>query len=241
MSWMEHVIALRARLLRILAVFIAFMILSFVFVSRIYHYLTIPLQKLQIHLIVTSPGEIVIVYMTLASVCAIAVTVPFAAFELWSFIAPGLSHRERRFVLRLLPFVTLMFAGGVCFAWFFSFPTILTFLVHLTTQQGVGMYLRANSYFSFLLMICIPFGLAFELPIAVVVLTWIGIVSPKLLRRIRKYAYLAIVIIGVLISPPELVSHLSVTLPMIALYELSILLSVLMVRRRQQAQFAQET
>lgn len=240
MSWMDHFTALRSRLLRILSVFIAFLILSFVFVSHIYHYLTVPLTNLHIHLIVTSPGEIVIVYMTLASVCAISVSIPYAVYELWSFIAPGLTRHERVFVLRLLPFVTLMFIGGVCFGWFFSFPTILAFLVHLTVQQGVGMFLRAHSYFSFLLMICIPFGLAFELPIAVIALTWIRVVSPRMLRRIRKYAYLGIVIIGVLISPPELVSHLSVTLPMMALYEISIVFSAI-ITRRQRANLPQET
>lgn len=240
MTWTEHFSALRTRLLRILAVFVIMLILSFVFVSRIYRYLTIPLSKLQIHLIATSPGEIVMVYMTLACVCAIAVSAPFAAYELWTFISPGLAKRERKFVLRLIPFVTVMFAAGVCFAWFYSFPTILSFLVHLTIQQGLGMYLKADSYFSFLLMICIPFGVAFELPIAVATLTWMGIVSPRILRKIRKYAYLVIVIIGVLISPPELVSHLSVTLPMVALYELSILLSAIMIRR-QRAQIAHES
>lgn len=240
MPWMEHFTALRSRLLRIFVVFVAFLMLAFVFVSRIYHYLTLPLLSLHQQLIVTSPGEIVMVYMTLASVCAIAISIPYATYELWSFIAPGLSRRERLFVLRLIPFVTLMFVAGVCFAWFFTFPTILRFLVHLTVQQGVGMFLRAHSYFSFLLMICIPFGLAFELPIAVIVLTWIGIVSPGMLRRIRKYAYLAIVIIGVLISPPELVSHLSVTLPMMALYEISILFSAIIVRR-QRTNLPQET
>lgn len=240
MSWSQHILALRGRILRVLFIFIIVLIAAFIFVSRIYHYFTSPLTALHLHLVVTSPGEIVIVYMTIAMITAVALSLPYALYELWSFIAPGLTGRERKFVLRLLPFIAAMFIAGVCFAWFVTFPILFSFLVHLTQNQGVGLYIRADSYFSFLTMICLPFGFAFELPIAVLVLSWLGIVNPKFLRKIRKYAYFAIVIIGVLISPPELVSHLSVTVPMAALYELGILVSYLTVRRQRRAQPVEE-
>lgn len=240
MSWSEHILALRGRIVRILIIFVLVLIVAFIFVSKIYHYFTLPLTNLHLHLVVTSPGEIVIVYMTIAMIAAVALTLPYALYEVWSFVSPGLSVRERRFVLRLLPFIAAMFIAGICFAWFVTFPILFSFLIHMTQNQGVGVYLKADSYFSFLTMICIPFGLAFELPIAILVLSWLGIVTPRFLRKIRKYAYFVIVIIGVLISPPELVSHLSVTIPMALLYELGIFVSYLTIRRQRRIQSMQE-
>lgn len=241
MKWSEHILALRSRLIRVAIVFVVVLIAAFALVSKIFHYLIRPLTALGQHLIVTSPGEIVIVFMSIALVTAVAFTLPYLLYELWTFASPGLTPNERTFVLRLLPFVLAMFIAGVCFAWFVAFPLVFTFLVHLTERQGVGIYLRADAYFSFLTMICIPFGLAFEMPVAVLVLSWLGLITPKFLQRIRKYAYFAIVVIGVLISPPELVSHLSVTVPMAALYELSILIALIISRRQGREKVVEES
>ncbi|MCL6594481.1 MAG: twin-arginine translocase subunit TatC, partial [Alicyclobacillus sp.] len=161
-------------------------------------------------------------------------TLPFALYQLWRFVAPGLTPVEQRYALRLLPAAAVMFVLGVLFAWFVIFPTLLHFLLHLAAANFQVM-LRAGSYFGFLANVCLPFGFIFELPLAVVFLTRIGLINPRWLRRNRRYAYLVSVVLGVLISPPELISHLSVVLPMIGLYELSIGLSLLVQRRQQQA------
>lgn len=230
----DHLADLRKRIIYTLVVFVVLFGAGLAFVSKLYNYFVRPLTETGQKLIVTSPGEVITVYFSMAGVVAVGLTLPFAMFQLWRFVSPGLSVVERRYALRLLPLTFVMFVAGVCFAWFAIFPTILHFLVHVAGQHFQVMY-RAGSYFSFLSTICLPFGFIFELPIVVVFLTSIGIITPHLLRKLRRYAYVICVILGVLISPPELVSHLSVVLPMIALYEISILLSVLAVKRRNKS------
>lgn len=188
---------------------------------------------------VVSPGEVITVYLSVAGIVSAGLTLPFALHQVWRFVAPGLTPTERRYTLRLLPVTLLMFIAGICFAWFLLFPNILHFLLQIAAQNFTVM-LRAGAYFSFVTAICLPFGFIFELPIAVVFLTRVGIVTPRLLRRVRRFAYLICVLLGVFISPPELVSHLSVVVPMIVLYEFSILLSVLVKRKQDSKRSAEE-
>lgn len=232
-TWIDHLADLRKRIIYVLAAFVLVLIASLIFVSRLYHYFVSPLSKLHQHLVVVSPGEIVTVFLSISGVVSIGITLPFALYQLWLFVAPGLTPTERNYTVRLLPVTFVMFIAGVCFAWFLVFPTILSFLVHLTSQQGLQIFLRADAYFSFVTSICLPFGFIFELPIVVAFLTRIGLLTPTKLRKVRRFAYLIIVVLGVLISPPELISHLSVTVPMMVLYEISIGISSMVKRRTE--------
>jgi sec-independent protein translocase protein TatC len=233
MTFVEHLADLRKRLIYVLLTFAAMFAASLGFISRIYRYLTGPVEREGLKLMVISPGEVIAVYFLISVLVAVGLTLPFALYHVWRFVAPGLTPIERRYTLRLLPVALVMFVLGVAFAWFLIFPTIFHFLIRLS-ETNFNVQLRAEAYFGFITDICLPFGFIFELPIVVVFLTRIGVIGPGFLRRIRRYAYFVCAVVGVLISPPELVSHLSVVLPMIALYEVSILLSAL-VRRRQQA------
>lgn len=239
MSWIDHLTDLRKRLIYVVITFVVMFAASLVFVNQIYSYLVTPVNREHLHLMVISPGEVISIYLMVSSFVAIGLTLPFALFHLWRFVAPGLTVRERRYTLRLLPLIFIMFLIGVSFAWFFIFPTIFHFLIELS-RQHFSVMIRANAYFGFLTNICLPFGFIFELPIVVVFLTRIGVIGPRLLRKIRRYAYLVIIILGVLISPPELISHLSVVIPMISLYEVSIVLSVVAEKRRNKAKLAAE-
>ncbi|KPV45013.1 twin-arginine translocase subunit TatC [Alicyclobacillus ferrooxydans] len=234
MKLTDHLADLRKRIIYTLVVFVVLLLAGLAVVSRLYSFFVNPLTKAGYHLIVTSPGEVITVYLSMAGVVSIGLTLPFALYQLWKFVSPGLRPVERRYTLQLLPFVVVMFVAGVCFAWFIIFPTILHFLLKISSEH-FQVLMRAGAYFSFMTSICIPFGFVFELPIVVVFLTRLGIITPKLMRKMRRYAYLVIVLIGVFISPPELVSHLSVVLPMIALYEISILLSGVALKRRDRA------
>lgn len=233
MSLVGHLADLRKRIIYVLVTFMVLLFASLAVVSRIYGYLITPLHRAmpQLHLVVITPGEVITVYLSIAGLVAVGLTLPFALYQLWKFVAPGLRPVERRYAFRLLPITLVMFIAGVCFAWFVIFPTILHFLLTIAASH-FELVIRAGAYFSFMTSICLPFGFIFELPIAVVFLTRIGIIQPALLRRMRRYAYLVCVVLGVLISPPELISHLSVVVPMILLYEISILLSVVAYRRR---------
>jgi sec-independent protein translocase protein TatC len=232
MTWIEHLEELRKRIFYTGIVFIAVFLACLASISKLYHYFVSPLAAHHLQLIVVSPGEIVTVYLAISGVLAIGLASPFVMWQIWRFVSPGLTTKERTYTMRLIPFTCIMFVAGLCFAWFLVFPTILHFLIHFTQEQGLGMFLRAGSYFSFLTSIVLPFGFVFELPVVVVFLTRIGVVTPKFLRKSRRFAYLVIVVFGVLISPPEFISHLSVTVPMICLYELSIFLSVFALTKR---------
>jgi len=235
MSVVDHLSDLRKRIIYVLIALVIVLGASLAFVSHIYGYLVRPLHQLGVNLVVISPGEVITVYLSIAGLVAIGLVLPFALYQLWRFVAPGLTHQERRYTLRLLPVAVVMFLLGVSFSWFVIFPTILHFLLTLSAQH-FQLMIRADAYFSFLTSICLPFGFIFELPIVVVFLTRIGLITPKLLRKMRRVAYLISVVLGVLISPPELVSHLSVVVPIILLYEISIFLSAMAQKRRQKAQ-----
>lgn len=234
-TFWDHISDLRRRLILVLVVFVVMVGSCLFFVTHIYDYLVAPLTKEHVRLVLLSPGEVVMVYLSMGGIVGIGLTLPFALYQVWRFVAPGLTPIERRYTIRLLPLALVMFVAGVCFAWFVVFPMILGFLVKLG-EAHFSLMFNAASYFSFLSGICVPFGFVFELPIAVVFLTRIGIITPRMMRKFRRFAYLIIVVIGVLISPPELVSHLSVITPMIVLYEISILLSGSAYRRRQKSQ-----
>lgn len=240
MTIVGHLSELRKRIIVSLATVAIMTGISLAVITHLYAYLVHPLTKSGYRLMVTAPGEVITVYLTISGMIGIGLSLPVLLWQVWLFFRPALRPLEQRYSVRLLPVAFLMFILGVVFAWELIFPTILHFLLKISAQQ-FNVLIRAKSYFSFLANICIPFGFIFELPIVVIFLTQIGLVTPRVLHRARRFAYLIIVLIGVLISPPELVSHLSVVLPMIALYEISIGLCAIVYRRRNKRMQAAES
>lgn len=231
-SFIPHLEELRRRIIYSLVFFVAALIGCLALVGRLYRLLVLP----GVRLTILGPGDVVQIYLMLGGVAALIVTTPFLLWQLWSFAAPGLLPRERRYARRLTLPVALMFAAGVCFSYFLVFPHIYRFLIELARMNQINAMVTAKEYFSFLINITLPFGVIFELPVVVIFLTRIGVITPRLLRKVRRFAYLICVVIGTLISPPELISHLSVTLPMILMYEISVTLSAVTYRRKQAAE-----
>lgn len=223
-----HIEELRKRVIRVLVVFFVALAGSIAFVQPIYRFLIRPVNG---RLTVLGPGDVVQIYLMIAGVAALAVTTPFLLWQLWKFVEPGLLPRERRYAARLIGPVAVMFVAGICFSYFLIFPQIFHFL-RVLAQPNFHFMITATEYFSFLFDIVLPFGFLFELPIVVLFLTHIGLISPALLRKNRRYAYFVCVLIGVFISPPELVSHLSVVVPMVLVYEISIGISALAYRKK---------
>ncbi|WP_436664193.1 twin-arginine translocase subunit TatC [Alicyclobacillus acidoterrestris] len=238
MEYQKHWSEMRRRGIRVLIVFAIAFVLCLAFDSKIYHALTRPAASLGLKLVVLGPGEIVTVLFTLAGWTAIGVTVPYLMYELWQFVTPGLYAKERQLARSTVPLAALLFLAGLCFSWYLIFPRLLLFLVTLTRREGLGIMLQAHTYFSFVIGFCLPFGFAFEGPLVVFVLARLGVITSNWLRKVRKFAYLAIVILGVLISPPELISHLSVTVPMMILYEIGVGIATIVERRRVRNQEA---
>lgn len=231
-SFVGHLEDLRKRIIYVLIFFIVALAIALAFVGNVYAFLVRPVQG---KLAVLGPGDVVQIYLMIAGVAALCVTTPFLLWQLWLFVSPGLIERERRYARRLILPVTVMFILGVSFGYFVVFPEIFHFLRNLAVIR-FRFLLTATEYFSFMINIILPFGLLFELPVVVLFLTRIGLITPAFLRKIRRYAYLVCVILGTLISPPELISHLSVTVPMILVYEASIGISALAYKRKQKSE-----
>lgn len=232
MNMMGHLGELRNRLVWSAIIFIIFFIAGFVFVKDIYMFFT---NDLDFTLNVISPGEIIWVYLIIASVIAIAGTLPFLCIQVWLFVRPALTPKERKVTLTYIPGIFLLFLGGLFFGYFVIRPLIFDFLVSLSTDM-VEIMFTADKYFRFLLQVTFPFAILFEIPVISMFLTSLGIINPSLLRKIRKYAYLVLIIIGTMISPPDFLLQMIVAIPLIVLYEISIFMSRLVYRKKQAAQ-----
>ncbi|UVI30807.1 twin-arginine translocase subunit TatC [Paenibacillus spongiae] len=172
------------------------------------------------------------VYLRCAFVFAVLFTLPVLLFHTWAFIRPGLTEREAKGTLAYVPASFLLFLTGISFSYLLVFPMMLRFMMRMNQSIGAAETYGIDRYFSFLFNVVFPLGIAFEMPLVILFLTRLGLLTPSRLRHTRKYAYVGLAIVGSCISPPDFVSHLSVTIPLILLFELSVLISVRYYNRR---------
>jgi sec-independent protein translocase protein TatC len=170
---------------------------------------------------------------------ALLAAMPYIIYQLWSFVAPGLYRHERRFAVPLLLSSILLFYVGVAFAYYFVFPVMFQFFA-ATTPKGVAMMTDINNYLDFVLTMFFCFGLAFEVPIAVVLLVVMGLVRIEKLKQHRGYVLIGIFILAALLTPPDAISQCSLAIPMYLLYEGGILMAGLLSRMRSKGAAAEE-
>lgn len=192
-------------------------------------------RDLDVKLIVLGPSDIIWVYFMLATVIAVAGTIPVLAIQIWLFVKPALTAAERKISLSYVPALFILFITGLCFGYFVIFPTVLSFLVELGGEMFEANF-TADKYFRFVMNMTLPFGVLFELPVVIMFLTSLGILNPYVLTKIRKYAYFVLVVISVIISPPDFMSDILVTIPLSPLYEISINLSKIVYKRKLKKQ-----
>jgi sec-independent protein translocase protein TatC len=228
MEFISHLDELRKRIIITGTAFILFLILAFIFIKDIYEWFV---KDVDFELVVLSPTEVLWVYFMLAGVVAIAGTIPVFAHQLWLFVRPGLTPRERKITLAYIPALFLLFIAGLSFGYFVVLPIVLNFLIELSNDMFSTMF-TTEKYFQFILRLTLPFSFLFELPLIVMFLTSLGIIDPYKLSKIRKYAYFVLVVISVLISPPDFLSDVLIMIPLFILYECSIILSRIVYRRR---------
>ncbi|GEL76207.1 twin-arginine translocase subunit TatC [Tenuibacillus multivorans] len=228
MDWTEHLGELRKRLIWSLIIFIISFGAGFFYVEEIYRFIE---RDVSFTLTVLGPFEIIWIYVIIATVTGLLVTLPFLAFQLWSFISPGLTSHERKVSLLYIPAIFILFLLGLLFGYFIIKDLILNFLLDLADGLVNEMF-TANNYFRFILQITLPFAIFFEVPLIAMFLTSLGIISPGFMKKTRKYAYLILVILGTMLSPPDFILQLVVAVPLIILYEISITMSSIVYRRR---------
>jgi sec-independent protein translocase protein TatC len=228
---------LRSRLLKaVVAVAIAFIPLAF-FSNRLFTLVARPLiEKLPsgTSIIATSVVSPFMTPLKLSLVAAIFVVMPYVLYQIWAFVAPGLYRHEKRFAMPLFFTSVVLFYVGVAFAYFVVFPLMFAFLT-ATAPEGVRMMTDMASYLDFALLLFFAFGIAFEMPVATVLLVASGLVSVEKLRKNRGYVLLGIFVVAAFLTPPDAISQSFMAAPMYVLYELGILLAVFLGRRRQQA------
>ncbi|RDU36431.1 twin-arginine translocase subunit TatC [Neobacillus piezotolerans] len=224
----DHLDELRKRIIISAIAFVAFFFVGFAYVEDIYKWFV---RDLDVKLIVLGPSDIVWIYFTLASLIAIAGTIPVLATQIWLFVKPALKPVERKISLSYIPALFLLFIAGLAFGYFVIFPNVLSFLVELGGDMLVTNF-TAEKYFRFVMNMTLPFGVLFELPAVVMFLTSLGILNPYVLTKIRKYAYFILIIIAIVITPPDPVSDFLVIIPLLLLYEISVNLSKFVYKKR---------
>ncbi|MEW4368533.1 twin-arginine translocase subunit TatC [Paenibacillus kandeliae] len=238
MSLIDHLTELRRRLIIVIAVLFLGMILGLFVAQPVYQYLVSAETARNLVFHVFSFWDGIGLYMKIAMVVAIALTLPCALYQIWAFVSPGLLLQERRTALRYIPFVFLMFMLGVLFAYYIVFPMALTFTSQVTRSMGLEETYGVVQYFTFMSNIVFPVAGLFELPLVIMFLTTLRIVNPALLRKLRRVSYFVLVFVAVVITPPDFISDILVAIPLLGLYELSVVLSTI-VHRKQMARDAQ--
>ncbi|SFJ72851.1 twin-arginine translocase subunit TatC [Thermoflavimicrobium dichotomicum] len=220
----EHLRELRNRILWVLIFFLIAFIVSVAYAKDIFEWVRQDSMQ-HVPLYTFSPGHSLKVWMQIGFIGSVVLTLPVALYHIWQFVRPGLKKSEQRAALLYIPAAILLFAGGILFGYYVLFPYLIQFLQSLNRQLGLQEMYNVYEYFSFMVNIILPLGFFFELPVIVLFLTRIHIITPQFLVKIRRFAYLALVIIAAVITPPDVISAIIVTIPLIFLYEISILLS----------------
>lgn len=229
MDVVAHLSELRKRLMLTAFIFIVFFIVAFVYVKDIYSLFE---QGIDFKLTVTSPGDIIWIYLMISALIALVVTLPILALQIWLFIKPGLTKPERKASLGYIPAIFILFLIGLVFGYLMFIKLILPFLLSLNDGAFNELF-TVERYFRFMSRLVIPFALLFEIPIIIMFLTSLGILTPDFLRKTRKYAYLILLVVGALVTPPDIILQLTVAIPLFLLYEISIYLSVIVYRKKQ--------
>ncbi|SIS02107.1 sec-independent protein translocase protein TatC [Peribacillus simplex] len=232
MLLVEHLGELRKRLIYTLVAFIVFLFGSFIYVQEIYSWL---IRDLNHNLAVLGPSEILWVYFMISGMIAIALTIPIAAHQTWLFVKPGLSEKERKTTLSYIPGLFVLFITGLSFGYFVVYPTVLSFLLSLSEGQFETMF-TSEKYFKFMINLTLPFGFLFEIPLVVMFLTSLGVINPMILSKARKISYFLLIVVSILITPPDLISDILVIIPLLVLYECSVTLSKIVYRKKLKKQ-----
>jgi sec-independent protein translocase protein TatC len=228
----SHLLELRSRLLRaMIAVLIAFLPCAY-YSNQIFDWLSAPLvsklpqgQKL----IATTVTATFTAPLKLSLVAGLLIAMPYVLYQVWAFVAPGLYRKEKRFALPLLASAILLFYLGVAFSYFFVFPLVFRFFI-ATTPHNVQLMADVTNYLQFALTLFVAFGVAFETPVAVVLLVLTELVTLQKLRAVRGYVLIVVFVIAAILTPPDVMSQTAMAIPMYLLYEGGILFAALLQR-----------
>ncbi|MBU3068884.1 twin-arginine translocase subunit TatC [Aestuariicella sp. G3-2] len=241
MTLVQHLVELRDRILRIVLFILVIFCGLFYFANDIYTFVSEPLQDLlpeNSTMIATEVASPFLTPFKLTFFLALFLSMPFVLYQIWSFISPALYQRERRLAIPILISSILLFYAGMAFAYFVVFPLIFGFFTTVG-PANVTVMTDISSYLDFVLKLFFAFGLAFEIPIAAVILIVAGVVSADGLAQKRPYIIVGCFVFGMLLTPPDIMSQSLLALPMWLLFELGLLFGRLLSRSPKESQTAE--
>jgi sec-independent protein translocase protein TatC len=233
--FISHLLELRDRLLRMVVAILVFFIVLVPFANDIYSFIAEPLQQ-RLHemnstMIATQVISPFLAPFKTTLILSVFLAMPVILYQLWGFIAPGLYRHERRMAMPLLVTSVMLFYLGMVFAYYVVFPLIFDFMAS-TTPEGVSMQTDITSYLDFVLTLFFAFGAAFEVPIATIILVLMGVTTPASLRAKRPYIIVGAFVIGMFLTPPDVISQTLLALPMWILFEIGVFFSVMFTKGR---------
>ncbi len=239
---MDHLIELRRRLIWSVLAFMAAFLICFYFAKPIYGFLTEPLYEAlksepSRHMIATGLTETFFVYVKVGMFAGLCLAFPVIAAQLWMFVAPGLYKHERNAFLPFLAATPFLFVLGAAFVFYIMLPNAIRFFVSFETHGGNGtlgieLQAKVSEYLDFVMTLIFAFGLCFQLPVLLSLLGRVGIISSAQLRSMRRYSIVGMTAVAAILTPPDIFSMMSLLVPLVALYEISILCVWLIERDR---------
>ncbi len=233
--FVAHLIELRDRLLRVVMVVGAIFIVLFPFANDLYIMVATPLMA---HLpagtsmIATDVASPFLTPFKLTLMASLFLAMPVVLYQLWAFVAPGLYMHEKRMAMPLVASSIVLFYTGMVFAYFIVFPLVFAFLTS-TVPDGVTVATDIAKYLDFILTLFFAFGMAFEVPIATIILVWTGMTTPKKMASKRPYIIVGAFLLGMLLTPPDVISQTLLALPMWVLFEIGVIFSRFFVRKKE--------
>ncbi|MGB2739958.1 MAG: twin-arginine translocase subunit TatC [Cognaticolwellia sp.] len=238
----DHLLELRTRLLHaVLGVLVVFCSLIY-FTQDIYQYVAQPLLAVMpagTQMIATDVASPFFTPFKLTIVLSIFIAMPYILYQVWSFIAPGLYKNEKRLIAPLMFGSTVLFYGGIAFAYYVVFPVVFAFFSSVA-PEGVTIATDISSYLDFVLKLFFAFGVAFEIPIAIILMCWTGVTTPDSLRTKRPYIVVGAFVVGMLLTPPDIISQTMLAVPMLLLFEVGIIIASLYYREDDETESKEE-
>ena len=223
--FMAHLIEFRDRVLRIFISILVIFAGLFSFSQDLYLYVSEPIREFLPESSTMIATEVASPFLTpfkLTLVLSMFAAMPYILYQIWAFVAPGLYQREKKIVLPLFFSSVFLFYGGMAFAYYVVFPLVFMFFTSIA-PEGISVMPDIRSYLDFALKLFFAFGLSFEIPIAVVILSWMGVVEPDNLAKKRPYVFVLCFVLGMLLTPPDIISQTLLAIPMWLLFEIGIL------------------
>jgi sec-independent protein translocase protein TatC len=233
-TWLNHLNELRKKGFYIVIVFFLTFILGFFFAKPAFMFIKTNPALENVTWNVFHPADAFKIYMKFALVNALIFSIPWTLLQIWFYVRPGLHKHERKEVLFYIPFAFLLFLIGLILTYFFIVPFIFSFISYLNKDLGFVETYGVTQYFSFLFNIMIPISLVFQLPALLAFFTRIGLLNPQFLVKIRKHAYMGLIVLAALITPPDLTMDITVASLMIVLFEISVIMSKYIFKKHVQ-------